>query len=312
MAAIGAIDMNAFQAHEKRLDEMQKEHDEMKVSNRKMRDPIHVISLGAGVQSSTMALMAAKGEITPMPVAAVFADTKGEPKAVYDWLLWLERRLPFPVYRVSKGNLKETALTIRQKKDKSGSWAKTVIPTFIANRDGSRGIVQRQCTYDFKMLQLIKESKRIAKEMGLAPLTSPKIRQWIGISSDEIVRMKESREPAILHRWPLVELRMGRRDCLNWMASNGYPAPPRSACTFCPYHSNSEWRNLKDNFPDEFAEVVQFEKDLQEVKRITDNMRGVPFFHNSLKPLGEIDFSTEEERGQINMFNNECEGMCGV
>lgn len=41
-----------------------------------MADPIHVISLGAGVQSSTMALMAANGEITPMPKCAIFADTQ--------------------------------------------------------------------------------------------------------------------------------------------------------------------------------------------------------------------------------------------
>ena len=40
--------------------------------------PIHIISLGAGVQSSTMALMAACGEITPMPQCAIFADTQAE------------------------------------------------------------------------------------------------------------------------------------------------------------------------------------------------------------------------------------------
>ncbi len=39
---------------------------------------VHTISLGAGVQSSTMALMAAAGEITPMPAAAIFADTQAE------------------------------------------------------------------------------------------------------------------------------------------------------------------------------------------------------------------------------------------
>lgn len=51
------------------------------------------LSLGAGVQSSTMALMAAKGEITPMPDAAIFADTSAEPQAVYDWLDWLIKQL---------------------------------------------------------------------------------------------------------------------------------------------------------------------------------------------------------------------------
>ena len=42
-------------------------------------NPVHIISLGAGVQSSTMALMAAHGLITPHPVAAIFADTQDEP-----------------------------------------------------------------------------------------------------------------------------------------------------------------------------------------------------------------------------------------
>ena len=61
---------------------------------------LNIISLGAGVQSSTMALMAAHGEITPMPDCAIFADTGAEPRKVYEWLDWLEKKLPYPVYRV--------------------------------------------------------------------------------------------------------------------------------------------------------------------------------------------------------------------
>lgn len=275
-----------------------------------MSEPLHIISLGAGVQSSVMALMAARGEITPMPHCAVFADTGAEPKAVYLWLDWLEKQLPFPVTRVQKADLKTVALTIRTKKDKSGTWAKTVIPTYILNKDGSRGIVQRQCTYDFKMLELMRESLRLLSVIRYGEKEA-RVIQWIGISLDEVVRMKESRDARIIHRWPLVDVGMKRHDCLRWMEKNGLPTPPRSACTFCPYHSDAEWARMKNEAPEEFAEVVQFEKDLQEVKRKTDNMRGIPFLHNSLRPLGEIDFSTEEERGQMN-FLSECEGMCGV
>jgi 3'-phosphoadenosine 5'-phosphosulfate sulfotransferase (PAPS reductase)/FAD synthetase len=65
-----------------------------------------VISLGAGVQSSTMALMAARGQIEPMPDYAIFADTQAEPKHIYSWLDWLETQLPFPLIRVTKGNLR--------------------------------------------------------------------------------------------------------------------------------------------------------------------------------------------------------------
>jgi hypothetical protein len=275
-----------------------------------MSEPIHIISLGAGVQSSTMALMAAAGEIKPMPTAAIFADTQAEPKSVYTWLEWLEKQLPFPVYRVSRGSLVRESLTIRVRKDGSGKWAKNLIPAFILNADGSEGIMGRQCTSRYKLDMLEKKSRELG---GIARgQKTVGVINWIGISTDEIWRAKPARVPWAENRWPMVEKRMARRDCVDWMLSRGFPKPPRSACKFCPYHNDAEWRRLRDEEPQEFAESVQYEKDLQEVKRQTDNLRGVPFLHASRKPLGEIDFSTEEERGQLNMFNNECEGMCGV
>ncbi|HXF81293.1 MAG TPA: hypothetical protein VNN19_00860 [bacterium] len=67
-------------------------------------DPRHVIlSLGAGVQSTTLALMAARGEIE-RPEAAIFADTGWEPRAVYEHLAWLIAELDgsLPVHVVRK------------------------------------------------------------------------------------------------------------------------------------------------------------------------------------------------------------------
>lgn len=46
-----------------------------------MSDPVHIISLGAGVQSSVMALMAAAGEITPMPEYASTPFPSSSPRA---------------------------------------------------------------------------------------------------------------------------------------------------------------------------------------------------------------------------------------
>jgi hypothetical protein len=48
---------------------------------------------------------------------------------------------------------------------------------------------------------------------------------------------------------------MRRSDCLDWMKDNGYSKPPRSACTFCPFHSMKEWRELKKN-KEEWDEIV--------------------------------------------------------
>ena len=46
------------------------------------KEPLNIISLGAGVQSTTMALMAEHGELSPKVDACVFADTGGEPEGV--------------------------------------------------------------------------------------------------------------------------------------------------------------------------------------------------------------------------------------
>ncbi len=49
----------------------------------------HYLSLGAGVQSSTLALMYASGELSPMPAGAIFADTQAEPASfITIWIGW--------------------------------------------------------------------------------------------------------------------------------------------------------------------------------------------------------------------------------
>ncbi len=57
-----------------------------------------VISLGGGVQSSVMALMASQGAFDAIPNCAIFADTHWEPPSLYTHLDWLAERLGFPVY----------------------------------------------------------------------------------------------------------------------------------------------------------------------------------------------------------------------
>ena len=55
---------------------------------------LRILSLGAGVQSSTLALMIEKGEI-PMVDAAIFADVGAEPKKVIKWLDFLKKKFLF-------------------------------------------------------------------------------------------------------------------------------------------------------------------------------------------------------------------------
>jgi hypothetical protein len=271
-----------------------------------MNEPLHLISLGAGVQSSTMALMAAYGEITPMPDGAIFADTQNEPASVYHWLDWLKRQLPFPVYRVTAGNLAEMALEIHKRKDGTGEWCKSGIPAYTVNWDGTRGQQRRQCTSDFKITPIQGLVRRLLRDRGAS-----KSIQWIGISLDEVHRMKPSQVQYMEHIWPLIERRITRADCLAWMANKGFASPPRSACVFCPYHSNEEWRKLKEDEPEEFTKAVKFEHGYQAAKaRTLDKRPYVPYLHADRVPLENVDFRPKVERDEH--WGNECEGMCGV
>jgi hypothetical protein len=271
-------------------------------------EPVHIISLGAGVQSSTMALMAAHGEITPMPKCAIFADTQDEPEEVYYWLDKLEKLLPFPVHRVTAGKLSKwlTNPYFSKKNKKMTIGGFPAFAKFPNRENGEKqetGNIHRQCTSNFKVMPIDKEITKQMRESGVKRAI-----KWIGISLDEAHRMKPSRRSTVEHRWPLVDARIKRHDCLLWMRVHGYPKPPRSACIYCPYHSNYEWRQLSDR---SFLEAEQFEKNVQATyAKIGSDF--VPFLHRSCVPLREVDFSTDEDHGQQVMFGNECEGMCGV
>lgn len=273
------------------------------------KKPLIALSLGAGVQSSTLALMAAAGEI-PMPDCAIFADTGAEPGPVYRWLDKLERMVPFPIHRVmwEKGLLENIRASIN-----GGRFAGA--PFYTENEDFNRtdreGQLRRQCTREFKVQAIVRELRRlIGAEKGQRLAGKGVfVRQYIGISLDEVRRMKPSREKWIEHTWPLIDLRMTRWDCMRWLEKNGIGPLPKSACTFCPYRSNAEWRWLRDNDPDGWKQAVEVDE------LIRGGVRGTKhalYLHDSMVPLANVDLSTDAERGQGLLWDNECEGMCGV
>ena len=263
-----------------------------------------VISLGAGVQSSTMAIMAAKGDF-PKVDCAIFADTGYEPKAVYKYLEFLKKILPYPVYLVEKGNIRDDMLAAK------GTTNFVVAPFFTQNKiTGKKGMVMRQCTNDYKIQPIrtkirelcnVKKGKHFPKDKY--------VEQWIGISTDEAGRMKPARDKYILNRHPLIEAKMSRQDCINYLKKNDIPLPEKSACIVCPYHNDAYWHFMKTERPSEFADAVDFDKQVRNISRKEDEQL---YSHRSCKPLDEVEFDKKETDKQLDMFNNECEGMCGV
>ncbi|TCM50696.1 hypothetical protein C8J36_11128 [Rhizobium sp. PP-F2F-G48] len=220
---------------------------------------LHVLSLGAGLQSTTLALMAAHGEIGPMPDCAIFADTGWEPRAVYDHLAWLmsPNGLPFPEHIVSAGSIRDGLIEAARGRrwasipafTKIVTPAGTEVPVLDEDKEGelvevstrrtvpetaSIGMIRRQCTGDFKIVPIRRKVRELA---GLTRRRSPRhaiVEQWLGISLDEVVRMKPSREAWQVNRWPMIE-------------RHSYHRLPTSACIGCPFHSDTEWRTMRDD-----------------------------------------------------------------
>jgi hypothetical protein len=251
---------------------------------------MRILSLGAGVQSSTLLLMACEGEL--QIDAAIFADTGWEPVGVYQHLDWLEEQAgaaSIAFYRVANGNIRDDALN-----PSHGRFAS--MPLYQRNADGSRGISRRQCTDEYKL----KPIRRQLRALG-ASRKHP-VDLLIGISTDEYTRMRHSALQYIRHEYPLVDRRMTRSDCLTWLTQRGYPEPQKSACIGCPYRRNAEWRKLS---ADEMADAIDFDEQIR-----TDHKgywRGERFLHDSLVPLAMADLRSEQDRGQIDMFDG-----CGV
>lgn len=263
-----------------------------------MMEPLRVISLGAGVQSTTMALMAAHGEIGPMPDYAVFADTGEEPSKVYEHVRWLQSGnvLPFPVIVTAKGG----RLGDAQFYDNEAR-----VPFHTAT-----GMRQRQCTKNWK-IRVVRRAIRDLLGKGARDYIAPgSVEEWVGISTDEIIRVTPSRVKFINRRDPLIEKRMNRGDCEGWLRRHGYPVPPKSSCVFCPYRRNDQWRELKRLDPAGFERACEVDDRLRTPEGLA-MFRAPVFVHRSREPLRTADLQ-EPDPAQMNMFLNECEGMCGV
>jgi hypothetical protein len=251
-----------------------------------------ILSLGWGVQSFTLAAMSALGELEPID-AAIHSDTGYESQLTYEfakrWTGWLEDHgVKVVTVHGTNGTLDELFYTT-----KSGNKFLR-IPSFIKNQDGTSSIRPRQCTTNWKIVPMRRwEQKNRNKQP---------IEQWIGISLDEVERMRLSDVKYITHRWPLIEKRMTRLACINWLEKNGLEVPPKSACVFCPFHNIASWRRTKA-VPEDWARAIE----LDEYIRFYDP----PFEHylaNKLVPLAELDLSTPEENGQMSFFD--CSGTC--
>ncbi|MDP2728852.1 MAG: hypothetical protein Q8P59_15085 [Dehalococcoidia bacterium] len=230
----------------------------------------------------------------------IFADTHHEGEGTYDfarqWTPWL-------------GEHGLTVVTVEGKRTEvvREDWGdgSVLIPAFTVDSEtGAEGQIRRQCTHDWKITpirhwireELSRQSRKAAPGA---------VECWQGISLDEALRMRTSDVKYLTNVYPLVDLRMTRMDCIQWLEARGLPIPPKSACTFCPFKSVVAWRELKRQGGVDWQEAVEVDEAVREKRKV---QHGLLYVHPARKPLSEaVDIPEDHGAYQINMDIG-CEG----
>lgn len=263
-----------------------------------------ILSMGWGKQTFTMAAMMALGEMG-MADYAVFADTEHEGQGTYDfvrqWEPWLEvRGLKCITVKADRTDV------IRE------DWSNaTMIPAFTKNSiTGSDGQVRRQCTHDWKITPIRRFIRQELATRGLKPRPGI-VECWQGISWDEALRMRDSDVRYVKNRFPLVEARLTRMDCIQWLQQHDLPVPPKSACTFCPYSSKRSWAERKRINGKDWQEALLVDQNIRERRPLYKL-----YVHAARLPLQEAVSIAEDygaSQAMLEGFEDICDGgFCGV
>ena len=263
---------------------------------------LHVLSLGAGRQSSVMYLMADAGEIKHRPDYAIFADTGDEPAWVYEQLEYLKSSGTIPIIVVSNGNIYKDTIGALHNPDNNNWGARRWVgpPAFS---DGG-GPIKRKCTQHYKIKPKEDEIRRLLKNHKKKYVVD-----WRGHTTDEIHRAKPDKRKYYKVRWPLLEHRMSDAECAAWARRNNHPEFKWSACIICPFRLR-QWERAKELMSN--AEMAE------KIKSVDAGIRDLSGFGLDKKHYLNADYKSMDEfikndyrSRQMSFFD--CDGgLCGL
>jgi hypothetical protein len=171
-------------------------------------------------------------------------------------------------------------------------------------QDDGRGIGRRQCTHEYKIAPI---QRTVRELLGAPPPACRRVpvgmvaEQWIGFSADEeLTRANRHKDVGgrryLRVRYPLIELGMNRADCRDWLESRGWPGVAKSACIGCPFHTNAEWRHLRDRHPEEWEPAVAFDQAIRRGGARGSSLVGNAYLHRSRVPLDEAPIDPPTQR----------------
>lgn len=267
---------------------------------------IHVLSFGAGTQSTAMLLMALEGEFNGViPDYIIFSDTGWEPESIYDWAEKVNDHIKAKYGRqilyTNGGSIREDLIKAADNDERIAS-----LPFFVKKKNGNQGMIMRQCTDQYK-IQPVKKKVRELLGYQKRQRVREVVHMWKGISTDEIQRVKPIGDNWIKAEHPLIDtVQMNRSNCIAYVERAGLGTPAKSSCIGCPFHDNGTWLDMKKNDPQSWADAVYMDKKIRRMPKL----KGEVYLHRTCLPLDEVNLG--EDQMSLDDFTNECEGFCGI
>lgn len=225
-----------------------------------------VLNYGGGTQTAAMCVLVCEG-ILPRPDRIVIADTGREVQSTWDYLN--EHMQPYLGIHGLKVEIAPRSLASVDLYSHQGTM---LMPIYTET-----GKFTAYCSGEWKRTVV----QRYLRSIGITSATS-----WIGFAMDESRRIKGYGKKPWKTRYPLTELMLTTHNCKAIIGKAGFPLPKKSRCLMCPHQWNSEWRELRDQSPDEFEKACKIDEQIRE-----DDSEGAIYLHSSRIPLrdAEID-----------------------
>jgi hypothetical protein len=228
-----------------------------------------VWSCGGGTQSGAIAVLIGSGRL-PKPDLCFMTDTGREKSCTWPFV---DNFIRTQLARSGSELVIVKAVEFASIALFSGD---TVLIPGYTDKSGDMGKLAAFCSGKWKQ----DVCERYLRSIGVVTATD-----WIGISLDEMRRVRKQHRGWLKLHYPLIfDVRMRRTDCVDLIRNQGWTGPiPHSACFMCPNMADDEWLDQQINWPDDFAEAVRIERECRE--------RDPHFWmHPSCQPLDTIDF----------------------
>ena len=262
-----------------------------------------ILSCGAGMQSTALALISCANKLiqdgkanefnftyeerVPIYDAVMFCDLGLEPAWVYSQVRFIEEACKWagiPFY-VLKSDLYEDY------SKNFGNSRVVSIPFWSIDENGKKGKMMRNCTLDYKINIMQKFAREhlfgYAKGQRTKPEDIKAHEMHLGFSKEEERRCKENPHKMFVNKFPLCDMGLTRADNYAYIKDVWGLETKASACCFCPFHTNYFFGYIKKNNKEEYEKTVVFDQMLEEQQPNT-KIRSELFISKSRKRIKDL------------------------